>query len=647
MKKSIFTLIVVFFFATCGNAQFTSNPDENTQLSDLAGEQAIPKIAVCTDGSMYVSWFSNESGNYNVRLQYLDANGNPQWENNGLLVSDEPQMTWLTDYDLTTDPANYAIVTFQDIRETDNNPVGYRVSPSGEMAWGESGIMLSNLANFEPSPKVCATEAGNIIFAWQSQGDANEVHMQKVSPTGDLLWGDGISLSESGVGYTAPFLQAADGDFAFLIWHKETGPFWAANRGLYVQKLNTDGSFLWSNAVEVFAPIGSGPVVSLEMCRDNDGGIVFTKYGNDVGTHFNCWVQHMSADGTLTMPANTFVSTSQSQMHMYPAPAFLPETEEIMVFFSEQDLNQNMRGLYVQKFDLQGNRQWTDNGKVLIPLSNNDYSLPDANGYMDKAICVYGAYEFGNAAEQKVQAVMLDTDGNYVWDDEFIDMSTVQSSKMHRTMSQINSGQWVAVWEDERNGNRDIYAQNIHPDGSMGAGALAYGVVQGFVRDAVSNIAIDAATISAISADDSYQTTETPFGSHYNIMVPEGTYDFSCAASGYQTAEVNGLIVEGDQNTELTFYLMPVDNITGIGSEISTQPGVYPNPFTDVLNISIPNPESQTLKVEIRDIQGRLLHASASLSNDFQLDVSNLNTGIYFYNIQTRKSNYLGKLIKN
>ncbi len=648
MKKSIFTLIAFFLFAFYCNAQFTSNPGDNTQLSDLSGEQAIPKIAVCSDGSMYVSWFSNESSNYNMRMQYLDINGNAQWETNGLLISDEPQMSWLTDYSLTVDPDNYAIVTFQDIREVDNNPVAYRVSPTGEMAWGETGILLSNNANFEPDPVICATNAGNIIFAWQSAGDANEVHLQKVSPAGELLWGDGITLAESGIEYTSPYLQAADGDYAFLIWHKETGPYWAPNRGLYVQKLNIDGSFLWTNAVEVFAPVASGVVVSLEMCRDNDGGIIFSKYGNDIGTHFNAWVQHMSADGTLSMAANgVVVSTSQSQMHMYPAPSFLPETEEIIVFFSEQDLNQNDRGLYAQKFDMQGNRQWTDNGKMLIPLSNNDYSLPQAGGYVDKAICVYGAFEFGNFADEKVQAVMLDTDGNFVWDDEFIDMSTVQSAKLHRAMSQINGGQWVAVWGDERNGNRDIYAQNIHPDGSMGPGSLVNGKIQGFVRDAVSNIAIDAATIYANSTDDSYQTSETPFGSHYTMMVPEGSYDLSCEATGYQTAEINGVMVEGDQNTELTFHLMPVDNVTGIYGDNSTLPACYPNPFTNVLNISIPDLENQILKVEIRDLQGRLLSSTQPLFNDFQLDVSNLNSGIYFYNIKTRNSNYLGKLIKN
>lgn len=651
MKKSILTIFAVCFFAFYGNAQFTSNPDENTQLSNLPGEQAIPKIAVCTDGSMYVSWFSNENSNYNVRMQYLDANGNPQWENNGLLISDEPQMTWLTDYDLTTDPSNYAIVTFQDIRDVNNNPVGYRVSPEGVMAWGESGIMLSNNTNFEPAPKVCATEAGNIIFAWQSQGDVNEVHLQKVSPSGDLLWGNGIVLVESGVNYTAPYVLPAGGDYAFLIWHKETGPFWAPNRGLYVQKLDTDGSFMWSQALEVFAPVAAGAVVSLEMCRDNDGGIIFSKYGNDVGTHFNCWVQHMTADGTLTIPANTFVSTSQARLHMYPAPSFLPETEEIIVFFSEQDLNQNQRGLYAQKFDLQGNRQWTDDGKTLIPLSNNDYSLPKANGYMDQAICVYGAFEFGNAADAKVQAVMLDTDGNYVWDDEFVDMSTVQSSKLHRVLAPINGGQWVAVWGDERNGNRDIYAQNIRPDGSMGAGALANGKLQGFVRDAATNVAIDAATITVSSTDDSYQTSETPFGSHFSMMIPEGTYNVSCEAAGYQVAQVTGLVIAADQNTQYSFYLMPVDQITGIENDFSNTLQVYPNPFTNKLNISFSNMQDQILSIDIQDIQGRVVKGfgSSFLSGqkNIQLDVSNLIPGLYFYNITTSSNNFSGKIIKD
>jgi hypothetical protein len=651
MKRNIISILFLTLICFYSYAQFTPDAGANTQLTDLSGEQAIPKIAVCTDGSMYVSWFSNESGNYNMRLQYLDVNGNEQWENNGILVSDQPQMSWLTDYALTTDSYNHAIVTFQDIREVDNNPVGYRISPTGDFVWGDNGILLANNANFDPSPKVCATEAGNIVFTWQSSGDISDVRLQKVSPAGDLLWDDGIILTEAGVQYTAPYVKPAGEDHVYLIWHKETGPFYAPNRGLYVQKLNIDGSFMWPDAVEIYAPVPAGPVVYLKMNEDNQGGLVFSWYGNDVGTHFNAWVQHMNADGALLMAANgVVVSTSQQRMHMYPAPAFVPETGEIVVFFSEQDLNQNQRGLYAQKFDAQGNRQWTDDGKTLIPLSNNDYSLPDAGGYMDKAICVYGAAEFGNSADEKVQAVMLDTDGNYVWQEEFIDMSTVQSQKIHRVMSSFHSNQWVAVWGDERNGNRDIYAQNIHPDGSLGPGTQGEGKIQGFVRDAFTNIAIDEATITATSADDNYQTVETPFGSHFSFMVPAGIYTVSCQAAGYQIAEFSNVVVVENNNTHLTFYLTPTENITGLSGIIPETAQIYPNPFSDVLNISLPGNEYSILSVEISDVRGSILKsvrpAEDTRQGFLQMNTSDLKKGIYFYNIKTTGKSLSGKITR-
>nr|NQU94478.1 hypothetical protein [Bacteroidota bacterium] len=137
MKKQIVILTLAIFGWHMMSAQWTTNPGENTRFTDLSGEQVIPKIAVCSDGYAYVSWFSSESGNYNVRLQRIDQDGNPQWEANGILVSDNPSMSWLTDWDLAVDPEDFALVTFQDIRTGDNNIFGYRISPEGESVWGE------------------------------------------------------------------------------------------------------------------------------------------------------------------------------------------------------------------------------------------------------------------------------------------------------------------------------------------------------------------------------------------------------------------------------------------------------------------------------------------------------------------------------
>lgn len=472
MKKFIllFSMMMAFTFAI--NAQWTSNPLENTSIAAKSGEQALPKVVVHADGSVYICWFTTETGSYNVRLQRLDDTGNALWGDNGILVSSEPQDTWITDYDMAIDPEGYAVVVFMDVRTGNPNPVAYRISPEGEHMWSASGILLANNSNFDPSPKVCVTEEGNAVFAWQSAPSGpSEVRLQKISPDGQKLWGEeGIILLQSGVSYTSPNVFPADGDHVFLTWHKETGPFYAPNRGLYAQKLDVDGSFMWASETVIYAPVASGPVYYLETCRDNEGGIIFTWYRNHTGTHFHCYIQRMTTDGQITMPpAGALMSVSTNRNHFYPVPAFLSQTQEIVTFFSEQDLNQNNRGFYAQKFDLSGNRLWTDEGKQLIPLGSNDYGLFTADGFGDKAICVYQAAEFGSGIGSKMQAVMLDAAGNYVWPSQFVDLSTYQSEKLHNVMTGFFRGQWVTVWEDRRNDDGDIFAQNIQPDGTLGA----------------------------------------------------------------------------------------------------------------------------------------------------------------------------------
>lgn len=475
MRRLYVLLIVGLLMMVCCapvlSAQWTSNPAENTAIATTNGEQALPKIAVDNEGNAYISWFSTETGSYNVRLQRLDRDGNMLWAENGILISDEPQDTWITDYDLAVDPSGYAVITFMDIRTGQTNPVCYRISPDGEMMWGDMGILLANDSNFDPSPKVCVTNAGNSIFAWPSYPDSgnSEVRLQKISPDGTLVWGEGIILSETGTDYTAPYLLKAEDDYMYLIWHTQTGPYYAPSRGLYVQKLDGAGNFLWSSDTEIYAPVSSSPVVNLEMCRDDAGGIIFSWYRSIDISQFHCYVQHMNADGTVSMPANGVqASTSLNRLHMYPAPAFLSQTQEIVLFFSEQDLNQNMRGLYAQKFDLQGNRLWGNEGIQLIGLSNNDYGLFSASGKDNKAMCTYQAAEFGNYYDAKIQAVMLDDQGEFVWPEHFIDLCTYQSHKLHNVMTDYYMGQWVAVWEDLRNDGGDIYAQNIQEDGSLG-----------------------------------------------------------------------------------------------------------------------------------------------------------------------------------
>ncbi|MCB0807192.1 MAG: hypothetical protein KDC05_15450, partial [Bacteroidales bacterium] len=220
MKKPILLSAFLWLMVNFVIAQWINDPMENTAISDLSAEQAIPKIATTGDGITYIAWFSNTSGNYNVMLQRLNVFGNKLWPPSGLTVSDHPAMTWLTDWDMTVDQEGCAILTFQDIRNTDNDAFAYRISPEGEFLWGDDGIELSTGPAFDAAPKVCVTNSGNAVFAWQAD---EVIIMQKISPEGTKLWGDaGITMSGTNT-FSWPQLLPVGNDDVIMKYFEDSG----------------------------------------------------------------------------------------------------------------------------------------------------------------------------------------------------------------------------------------------------------------------------------------------------------------------------------------------------------------------------------------------------------------------------------------
>ena len=465
MKKMLFVLFI--FTSYLLNAQWSNDPTLNTAVCDLAGSQAIPKIATSTEGDIYIGWFSNETGNYDVRLQRFDSNGNELWAHNGILISDNPSMSWLTDWDMTVDEANHAILTFQDIRNGGNNNVyAYRISPAGDFIWGDDGLELSNSVAFDVSPKVTVTGIGNAVIAWQSE---DVIIMQKISPEGTLLWGDnGIILSSNNT-YSWPQLLPTDSEEIILKFFDDSGPPYSPTRYVYAQKFDTDGNPLWadntviSNAGGISAWTQIFPIVS-----DRNGGF-FIAWHDDRDSNMlaDIFIQHVDANGqTLFTDDGLAVSLMPNRNHFYPELAFPENSTDTFVFWNEMDSNQNQRGIYGQKISDTGDRLWTDNGMAFIHLTPTDVYPTAARSSESDVVVFYK--ENLSPLNNQIKAMKIDPEGAFVWDDEQITLSSVASEKLHNVVSHYYNNQWIAAWEDRRTDNGDIYAQNITLDGTLG-----------------------------------------------------------------------------------------------------------------------------------------------------------------------------------
>ncbi|MCB1048548.1 MAG: hypothetical protein KDC10_15230, partial [Calditrichaeota bacterium] len=111
------SLWVVLLMTLSARAQWPSDPSTNLVLGALAGEQTTPLVRATQAGGAWVLWYDTASGNYDVRLQLLDAEGLPQFAANGLLVSDHAMTSFITEWDLGVDGEDHAIVVTNDVRD--------------------------------------------------------------------------------------------------------------------------------------------------------------------------------------------------------------------------------------------------------------------------------------------------------------------------------------------------------------------------------------------------------------------------------------------------------------------------------------------------------------------------------------------------
>lgn len=460
---SAFVVCSLCWVSLC-SGQWSDDPGVNLVVANRSGPQVQAKMVATSDGGFYVSWFDNSSGGYDVYLQRLNAAGVEQWPHNGVLVADRGY-SWTMDYGLAVDTVGNALLAFNDDRSGSEEITVAKVDPAGNLAWGSDGVQVGSGEVY--SPRVAGTSDGNSVVAW-TQGVA--LRIQKLDPSGAPLWGAGVTISPTSGMFFVADVRASDAGNAIVSWVR--GGYPNPNH-LWAQKLAAaDGALLWgTNGVAVF---DSG---SLQMgnfppfTTDGAGGAVFAWYINSAPnpTFLQCLVQHVLANGTEAFAhGGVVVSTNAAQQRVGPSAAYLPGTGEIVVFWTEENVDQDQYGLYGQKLDAAGVRQWTDSGRQLVPMSANMISDVTTLPFADGAIVAWvdSVVYLSNAP---LRGTRVNGSGSFVWATPIVDLSNASVVRGDVVGGLSTQGYAAFAWtHGDEMASSDILAQNLNEDGTLG-----------------------------------------------------------------------------------------------------------------------------------------------------------------------------------
>ncbi len=270
----------------------------------------------------------------------------------------------------------------------------------------------------------------------------------------------------------AAIVPAEDGN-VIVSWVRDISTFFSP-RHVRANKFSPSGAPVWSGPVYVFDAV-SVPIAHTPRLVGNGAGgaVIYWQYS---GVSFDCYVQHLDAVGLELFSHNgQTVATSTARHHLDPSLSYISETGESIVFWNERNLNQTQWGIYAQKLSATGARMWGDNGRELLPVNTVYKSFPRSAPCSDGAMVFLNDEPTGLFDEDRVISMRLDGEGNQVWPGGIIEVSSLLSEKAHLPLTSDDSGVVELIWEDRRSGNRDIYGQNVNPDGTLGPAISAVG----------------------------------------------------------------------------------------------------------------------------------------------------------------------------
>ncbi len=467
------SVLIVLGVVGAPAAQWSSDPQVNLPIADRISEQVIPIPVPTADGGCYVGWFDKASGNYDVYLQRLDAQGVEQWPHNGLLISNHPQASALYGWDLAVDGDDNALLVFPDVRAGgDLDLQVYKISPDGDFLWGADGVTLSSAAGDEIAPAVTVAAGGDVVVAytWLPLSGDGAIFMQRLSPGGQEQYAHGGLHAAGDPGESPAFpdlVPSSDGD-VILSWVRDISSYFSP-RYIRAMRFDAVGAAVWPATVAIYdqgpVPLGFRPQIQ----SDGAGGVLSTWNADEGGLHM-ARVQRVLADGSEQFPHNgVLVSANTSQHHIAPALAYHPTSGESFVFWDERNYNQTRWGIFGQRLSAAGDRLWGDGGIAFLPVTTvyktMPRSLPCAGGAMGFWIEEPGGPGTGDV----IRAMRVDDQGAQVWSEPIVTLASYPSGKGRLSVIRGAAEMGIVTWEDDRQDFADTYGQNVNADGTLGA----------------------------------------------------------------------------------------------------------------------------------------------------------------------------------
>ncbi|HCY74296.1 MAG TPA: hypothetical protein DHV28_00110 [Ignavibacteriales bacterium] len=564
---------------------------------------------------------------------------------------------------------------------------------NGEVSFRSDGKTVSTRSGAKEDPIVVIDPSGNSIVLWKGYDKKRipELYIQKLSKNGLRLWqNEGIQLTDNKIEKTDYSLRTDKRGFAFTSYITKSSS--SSNKYFVRYQVLTSSGKLLSDSLKGVLYKSNSTLSESEIVPDNKGGsfifwlenqnqkillrgqyidstgskkwgskpLTISKVNSNVisysvgklgsriyaaityqGAHKIIYQHLISDSGKLLWGNDGKLVTNQKGSQINPQFAFVDSS----VVVSWTNEFEKIKDVFIQRFDVNGNRLWGNNGRRIINIKGNQFGqrivFDQKNGVV---LAWIDRRENNPDANLYIQKV--DLNGKFVWDSAGVMISSSQNmQKSYLNLIPDGEGGAIAVFKGSSDKRNDIYGQKIFSTGTYASQILGFDA--SVVRDSVkiswyaanendgTTYSIYRSTVEN-AEDEDWKIAGTIKKNNKNSTNYYEFYDWPDISGSiyYRVVQKNDKIKPQYSNIEQVDYYRDVEAIV-LGQN-------SPNPFKDSTLISFYLPDDEEVTFEffnsnietvkkIEDVE------YPSGKNEIVFNAENLPPGIYFYRLKVGK----------
>ncbi|MFX1364755.1 MAG: hypothetical protein ACFFCE_17520 [Promethearchaeota archaeon] len=328
-----------------------------------------------------------------------------------------------------------------------------------DIAWNANGNPICMADEAQSPIRIISDGAGGAIITWEDDRNTDtDIYAQHIDSDGNVQWGsNGIEICTADETQDKPEICSDGAGGAIITWEDRRNGIF----DIYAQHINSNGVVQWgSNGIAICTAdeIQSYP----KICSDGAGGAIITwEDERDDPYADDIYAQHINSNGVVQWGSNGIVICDADDDQWYPIICSDGAGGAIITW---QDRRNGNFDIYAQYINQNGIIQWIEDGRPICTDTQGQYSPKICSDGAGGAIIAWEDLRNGN---YDIYVQQIDSNGQLQWMNNGIGICTATGSQDSQKLCSDGAGGAIITWEDYRDVDNDVYAQRISSDGQL------------------------------------------------------------------------------------------------------------------------------------------------------------------------------------